>query len=69
MLNLPVIITPLKTYLYGHTSFWMEVIYLQHLIENLEKFIFLKIANANSIFANMKSIIQLSRQHFFADIK
>ena len=43
MFNLPVIITPLKTYLYGQTSFWMEVICLQHLlIEYLEKYNFLK---------------------------
>ena len=38
MLNLPVIITPLRTYLYGQTSFWMEGICLQHFsIEYLEK--------------------------------
>ena len=44
MLNHPVIITP-KTYLFGHTSFWMRVIYSQHLlIEYLEKYFFLKIA-------------------------
>ena len=36
----------------------MEVISLQHLlIEHLEKYNFLKIANVNSIFADMKSII------------
>ena len=70
MLNLPVIITPLRTYLYGQTSFWMEVIYLQHrLIEYLEKYNFLKIADLNSIFADLKSIMQLSRRHFFADVK
>ena len=68
--NLPVIITPLKTYLYGKTNFWMEVICLQHLlIEYFEKYIILKIANANSIFVDMKSIIQLSRWHFFAVVK
>ena len=68
--NLPVIITPLKTYLYGKTNFWMEVICLQHLlIEYFEKYIILKIANANSIFVDMKSIIQLSHWHFFADVK
>ena len=44
MLNLPAIITPLRTYLYGRTSFCMEVVYLQHLlIEYLEKYNFLKI--------------------------
>ena len=44
MLTLPVIITPLRTYLYGQTSFWMEVICLQHLlIKYLEKYIFLKL--------------------------
>ena len=60
MINLPVIITPLRTYLYGQTSFWMEVNYLQHfLIEYLEKYSFLNIANANFILANMKLIIQL----------
>ena len=47
----------------------MEVICLQHLlIEYLEKYNFLKIADVNSIFANVKSITQLSRQHFFADV-
>ena len=30
---------------------------------------FLKIADANSIFADAKSIMQLPRQHFFADVK
>ena len=70
MFNLPVIVTPLRTYLYGHTSFWMEVIFLQHLlIEYMEKYNFLKIANAKSIFADVKSIIQLSRLHFFANMK
>ena len=69
MLNLPVIITPLRTYLYGHTSFWTEVICLQHLFtEYLEKYNFLKIVHANSILADVKSIIQLSRQHFFANM-
>ena len=54
MLNLPVIITPLRTYLYGQTYFSMEVIYLQHrLTEYLEKYYFLKIADANSIFADV----------------
>ena len=48
----------------------MGVIYLQNLlIEYLEKYNFLKIADANSIFADVKSIIQLSRRHFFADVK
>ena len=38
MSNLPVIITPLRTYLYGQTNFWMEVICLQQLlIEYLER--------------------------------
>ena len=68
--EIPVIITPLKTYLYDQTNFWMEVICLQHLlIKYLEKYIFLKIANANFIFVDMKLIIQLSRQHFFANVK
>ena len=68
--NLPIIITPLKTYLYDQTNLWMEVICLQHLlIEYLEKYIFLKIANANFIFVDMKLIIQLSRWHFFANVK
>ena len=41
----------------------MDVICLQHLlIEYLEKYIFLKIAD-------VKSIIQLSCWHFFADVK
>ena len=70
MLNRPVIINPLRTYLYGQTSFWMQVICLQDLlIEYLEKYNFSKIADANSIFADVKSIIQLSRRHFFADVK
>ena len=69
MLNLLVIITPLKTYLYGQTNFGIEVICLQHLlIECLEKYNFLKTTGANSIFADMKSIIQLLQQHF-ADMK
>ena len=41
----------------------MEGICLQHfLIEYLEKHNFLKIAHANSIFADVKSITQLSRE-------
>ena len=48
----------------------MEVICLQHLlIEYLEKHNFLNIADTNSIFADMKSITQLSRRHFFTDVK
>ena len=48
----------------------MEVVYLQHhVIEYLEKYNFLKIADANVIFADVKSIMQLSHQHFFADVK
>ena len=48
----------------------MELIYLQRrLIEYLEKYFFLKIADANSIFVDMKSIMQLSRWHLFADVK
>ena len=48
----------------------MEVICLQHLlIEYLEKYNILKIANANSIFANVKSIIQLLHRHFFTNVK
>ena len=47
MCNLSVIITPLRTYLYGQTKFWMEVICLQQLlIEYLEKYKFFKIADA-----------------------
>ena len=70
MRKLPGIITPLRTYLYGQTKFWMEVICLQHLlIEYFEKYNFLKIVDANSIFADVKSIIQLLHQHFFADMK
>ena len=58
MLNLPGIIASLRTYLYGQTSFWMEVICLQHLlIEYLEKYIFLKIADMNSIFAIFSYIL------------
>ena len=70
MLNLPVIITPLRTYLYDQTSFSMKIIYLQHrVIEDLEKYNFLKIANANSIFADLKLMMQLLRWDFFADVK
>ena len=70
MLHLPVIITPLRTNLYGQTTFWMEVICLQHLlIEYLEKDNFLKIADANFISADVKLIIKVSCQHFFADVK
>ena len=48
----------------------MEVIYLQHrLIEYLEKYYFLKIANANSIFADVRSMMQLLRQHFSVGVK
>ena len=39
------------------------------LTEYLEKYNFLKTADAKSIFADMKSIIQLSRLHFFANMK
>ena len=70
MLYLLVIITPLKTYLCGQTNFGIAVICLQHLlIECLEKYNFLKIADANSIFPDVKSIMQLSRLHFFANVK
>ena len=66
MLNLPVIITTLRTYLYGQTKFWMDAICLQHLlIEYLEKYKFLKIINTNSIFVDMKSIIQRQCQIFW----
>ena len=48
----------------------MEVICFQHLlIEYLEKENFLKIADANFIFADVKLIIKLLRLHFFADVK
>ena len=48
----------------------MEVICLQHLlIEYLEKYNFLKIANVNSIFVDVKSIMELSRRHIFANVK
>ena len=48
----------------------MEVMCLQHLlIEYLEKYNSVNIADANSIFADVKSIVQLSNQHFFADMK
>ena len=48
----------------------MGVIFLQNLlIEYLKNYKFLKIADANSIFANVKSIMQLSRPHFFANVK
>ena len=48
----------------------MEVIYLQQLlIEYLEKYSFLKIAEVNSTFADMKLIIELWCWYLFADIK
>ena len=48
----------------------MEEIGLQHLlIEYLEKYNFLKIADGNSIFVDVKSVIQLSCQYFFANMK
>ena len=48
----------------------MEVTCLQNLlIEYLEKCSFLKIADANSIFVDVKSIIQLLRWDLFADVK
>ena len=48
----------------------MEVIYLQHhLTEYLENYNFMKIGDANSIFADVKSIMQLLHLHFFADVK
>ena len=48
----------------------MKVICLQHLLsEYLEKYNFFKIAHVNSIFVDVKSIMELSRQHFFADVK
>ena len=48
----------------------MEVICLQDLlIAYLKKYNFLKIADANTIFADVKLIIQLSRRHFFANMK
>ena len=43
---------------------------MQHLlIEYLVKDNFLKLAEPNSIFADVKLIIQLLRWHFFADVK
>ena len=48
----------------------MEVMRLQQLlIEYLGKNTFLKISDANFIFADVKSIVQLSHRHFFADVK
>ena len=38
------------------------------LIEYLEIYNFLKSANANSIYADVKSIIQIARWHFFASM-
>ena len=35
----------------------------------VKKYNFLKIANASCIFSDVKSIIQLPRRHFFADVK
>ena len=56
--------------MFGQTSFWMEVIYLQNLlIEYLKKHNFWKIPDKNSIFADLKFIMQLSRWHLFADVK
>ena len=48
----------------------MGITYLQQLlIESLEKYKFLKIAEANSTFADVQSIIELLRRHFFTDVK
>ena len=48
----------------------MEVICLQHLlIEYLEKYNFFEIVDVNSIFANVKLIIQFLCWHIFADMK
>ena len=47
---------------------WRESVYNTFQL-NIWKNNFLKIADANSIFADVKSIIQLSRRHFFADVK
>ena len=48
----------------------MEVIYLQQLlIEYLEKCNFLKIAEANFIFVDVKLIIENSRRHFFTNVR
>ena len=70
MFNLSVVIISSGTLLLIQTSFWMEVICSQNLlIEYLEKYSFLKIADLNSIFVNVKVIIQLSRQHFFGGVK
>ena len=70
MFNLSVVIISSGTLLLIQTSFWMEVICSQNLlIEYLEKYSFLKIADLNSIFVNVKVIIQLSPQHFFGGVK
>ena len=70
MFNLSVVIISSGTLLLIQTSFWMEVICSQNLlIEYLEKYSFLKIADLNSIFVNVKVIIQLSRQHFFGGVR
>ena len=48
----------------------MELICLQHLlIEYMEKYNFFEIVDVNSIFANVKSIMQLLCWHIFADVK
>ena len=67
MLNLPVI-TPIKGLFVWSYKFLNGGNLLQELlIEYLEKYNFLKITKVNSIFADVKSIIELSRRHFFAD--
>ena len=70
MLHLPVIITPLRTYLYGHTGFWMEVIYLQHLlIEYLEIYIFFENCQCELYFYRREIDMHFLCQHLFADVK
>ena len=64
MLNFPVIITPLRNSSNGDTSFWIEVIYLRHL---LIKYILPTRIQFAKI--DVKSIIYFSRPHFFADVK
>ena len=70
MLNLPVIITNIKNLFVLSDKFLNGGnLSAKPLIEYLQKYNFLKIADANFIFADMKSVIQLSRLHFFAEIK
>ena len=70
MLNLLVIITPLKTYLYGQTNFGIEVICLQQLlIECLEKIPFFENRRRKFHFCRREIDYATFASASFADVK